>query len=70
MDRVAALKTLLSSKRQSLQDLEDLYQSACFDELKYNELVEDVCADFERKKDNLLQPFDLKTMEVCLKVWS
>ena len=31
MDRVAALKTLLLCKRQSLQDLEDLYQSECFD---------------------------------------
>ena len=52
MDKVAALKTLLMSKRQSLQDLEDRYQAQCFDELKYNELVEEVCADFERKKEH------------------
>ena len=63
MDRVAALKTLLLSKTQSLQDLEDLYQSKCFDESKYNELVEDVCADFDRTKDNLLKPSDLKTID-------
>jgi hypothetical protein len=50
MDKVSALKALARDKTQSLVDLKDMYDDELLDEIKYNELVEEVNADFEKKK--------------------
>lgn len=56
MDKVSALKALARDKTQSLVDLKDMYDDELLDEIKYNELVEEVNADFEKKKVYLMGP--------------
>ena len=50
MEKVAAWKALARDKTQSLLDLKELYDEELLDEMKYNELVEDINADFGGRK--------------------
>ena len=64
MDKVSALKALARDKTRSLVDLKDMYDDELLDEIKYNELVEEVNADFEKKKVYLMGPLPVV---ICMK---
>ena len=63
MDKVSALKALARDKTQSLVDLKEMYDDKLLDEMKYNELVEEVNADFEKKKADLMRPVVPATLQ-------
>ena len=65
MEKVAALKVLAVVKKQSLVDLKELYDENLLDEMKYNELIEEINADFEKKKVDLMESVVPKTSPIA-----
>lgn len=65
MEKVAALKVLAVVKKQSLVDLKELYDENLLDEMKYNELIEEINTDFEKKKVDLMESVVPKTSPIA-----
>jgi hypothetical protein len=70
MDLVASLMNISNEKKISLENLEKLHKEDYIDETTYNQLVESVRVDFERKKKDLMEPAVLDTSPSVITITS